>query len=86
MSKNYSLMMQSVSVSLIRGLHVITPSNIARGPSISSTRNVTTSRAALSPDLSVQPNHGWAHHLLGAIAQECGHHEDACAHFQQATK
>lgn len=36
--------------------------------------------------LSVQPNHGWAHHFLGAIAQECGHHEDACAHFQQASQ
>ena len=36
--------------------------------------------------LSVQPNHGWAHHFLGAIAQECGHHEEAYAHFQQATQ
>ena len=34
--------------------------------------------------LSVQPNHGWAHHFLGAIAQECGRHENACMHFQQA--
>ncbi|MAA77774.1 MAG: hypothetical protein CL916_00825 [Deltaproteobacteria bacterium] len=36
--------------------------------------------------ISVQPNHGWAHHFLGAIAQEFGHHEDAYGHFQQATQ
>lgn len=34
--------------------------------------------------LSVQPDHGWAHHFLGAIAQEYAHHEDAIRHFRQA--